>query len=73
MHLDLETDDVEAEITRLEALGATRHDHQTERGWDFWVLHDPGAMSSASRRCSPACWPAGTPWDGVAEPGPGKA
>jgi hypothetical protein len=61
MHLDLETDDVEAQITRLEALGVTRHDHQTERGWDFWVLHDPGAMSSASsRRCSPACWPAGT-------------
>src|SRR5690349_8471997 len=41
MHLDLETDDVEAEVTRLEALGATRWDHQVERGWDFWVLHDP--------------------------------
>jgi predicted enzyme related to lactoylglutathione lyase len=41
MHLDLETDDVEAEVTRLEALGATRWDHQTERGFDFWVLHDP--------------------------------
>ena len=41
MHLDLETDDVEAEVGRLEALGATRWDHQTERGFDFWVLHDP--------------------------------
>jgi predicted enzyme related to lactoylglutathione lyase len=41
MHLDLETDNIEAEVTRLEALGATRWDHQTERGWDFWVLHDP--------------------------------
>jgi predicted enzyme related to lactoylglutathione lyase len=41
MHLDLETDDVEAEVARLEALGATRWDHQAERGWDFWVLHDP--------------------------------
>ena len=41
MHLDLETDDVDAEVARLEALGATRLDHQTERGWDFWVLHDP--------------------------------
>jgi len=41
MHLDLETDDVEAEVSRLEALGATRCDHQTERGFDFWVLHDP--------------------------------
>jgi Glyoxalase-like domain len=41
MHLDLETDDVEAEVQRLEALGATRYDHQQERGFDFWVLRDP--------------------------------
>ena len=41
MHLDLEADDVEAEVERLEALGATRWDHQTERGFDFWVLRDP--------------------------------
>ena len=41
MHLDLETDNVEAEVQRLEALGATRRDHQHERGYDFWVLHDP--------------------------------
>ena len=43
MHLDLETDDVEAEVRRLETLGATRHDHQHERGYDFWVLRDPWA------------------------------
>ena len=41
MHLDLETDDVEAEVQRLEALGATRWDHQQERGYDFWVMRDP--------------------------------
>lgn len=41
MHLDLETDDVEAEVRRLEALGATRWDHQQARGFDFWVLRDP--------------------------------
>lgn len=41
MHLDLESDDVEAEVRRLEALGATRWDHQQERGHDFWVLRDP--------------------------------
>lgn len=41
MHLDLETDDVEAEVSRLEQLGATRWDHQQERGFDFWVLRDP--------------------------------
>ncbi len=43
MHLDLETDDVEAEVRRLEALGASRWDHQQERGYDFWVLRDPWA------------------------------
>jgi predicted enzyme related to lactoylglutathione lyase len=41
MHLDLETDNVEAEVQRLEALGATRWDHQQERGHDFWVMRDP--------------------------------
>lgn len=41
MHLDLESDDVEAEVRRLEALGAKRWDHQQERGHDFWVLRDP--------------------------------
>jgi predicted enzyme related to lactoylglutathione lyase len=41
MHLDLETDDVEAEVRRLEALGATRRSRQQERGHDFWVMRDP--------------------------------
>ena len=41
MHIDLETDNVEAEVERLEALGAVRWDHQQERGFDFWVLQDP--------------------------------
>lgn len=41
MHVDLEADDVDAEVARLEALGATRWDHQTERGFEFWVLRDP--------------------------------
>jgi predicted enzyme related to lactoylglutathione lyase len=41
MHLDLETDDVEAEVRRLQALGATRWDRQQERGHDFWVMRDP--------------------------------
>src|SRR5919107_1499532 len=41
MHLDLETDDIEAEVQRLVALGATRYDHQQERGFDFWVMRDP--------------------------------
>ncbi len=41
MHLDLEANDVEAEVSRLETLGATRWDHQAERGFEFWVLRDP--------------------------------
>lgn len=41
MHLDLEADDVEAEVKRLETLRATRWDHQQERGFDFWVVRDP--------------------------------
>jgi Glyoxalase-like domain len=41
MHLDLESDDVEAEVQRFEALGATRWNHQQERGDDFWVMRDP--------------------------------
>jgi predicted enzyme related to lactoylglutathione lyase len=41
MHLDLETDDVQAEVRRLVTLGATRWNHQQERGYDFWVLRDP--------------------------------
>jgi len=47
MHLDLEAEDVEAEVQRLEALGATRWDHQQERGYDFWVLRTRSAASSA--------------------------
>ena len=27
--------------TPQEALGATRWDHQQERGFDFWVMRDP--------------------------------
>jgi predicted enzyme related to lactoylglutathione lyase len=41
MHLDLEADDIEAEVSRLETLGATRLDRQAERGFEFWVLRDP--------------------------------
>jgi hypothetical protein len=37
MHLDVENDDVEAEVKRPETLGAKRRDHQQERGFDFWA------------------------------------
>ena len=74
MHLDLETDDVDAEVTRLEALGATRLDHQTERGWDFWVLHDPwGNEFCVLPPMFPDLLARREPWDCIAEPGREKA
>jgi predicted enzyme related to lactoylglutathione lyase len=41
VHLDIETDDLDAEVQRMEALGATRWDLQQERGFTYWVLRDP--------------------------------
>src|SRR5947209_416228 len=74
MHLDLETDDIEAEVTRLEALGATRWDHQAERGWDFWVLHDPwGNEFCVLPPMLPGLLARRDPWDGIAEPGLDRA
>jgi hypothetical protein len=41
-HVDIESDDVEAEVSRLEALGATRHRY-VEDG-RFWQLLDPAGL-----------------------------
>ncbi|MDQ3205282.1 MAG: VOC family protein [Pseudomonadota bacterium] len=38
VHLDIETDDIEAEAARLEALGATRVNFMRER---WWVMQAP--------------------------------
>ena len=40
VHLDIETDDVEAEVARLEACGATRI--QQVKTW--WIMHDPSGQ-----------------------------
>jgi len=40
VHLDIETDDVEAEVQRLEALGATRR----EQVKTWWVMADPAGL-----------------------------
>ena len=40
VHLDIETDDVDAEVARLEALGATRV--QQVKTW--WVMRDPAGL-----------------------------
>ena len=39
-HVDIESDDVAAEVTRLQALGATRH---RDMG-SFWQLLDPSGL-----------------------------
>lgn len=64
MHLDLETDDVEAEVERLETLGATRWDHQKERGFDFWVMRDPWANEFCVLQAEfPELLSQRTPWE----------
>jgi hypothetical protein len=40
VHLDIETDDVEAEVARLEALGAAR----VEKVRSWWVMRDPAGL-----------------------------
>jgi len=40
VHVDIHTDDMDAELARLEALGATRV-HSTE---DWWVMRDPAGL-----------------------------
>jgi 3-polyprenyl-4-hydroxybenzoate decarboxylase len=58
MHLDLESDDIEAEVQRLEALGVTRHAHQQSAALTSGSCATPGATSSAcSIRTSPSCSP----------------
>jgi Glyoxalase-like domain len=40
VHLDIETDDVDLEVARLEKLGATR----VEQVRSWWVMRDPAGM-----------------------------
>ena len=39
-HVDIETDDIPAEVARLEALGATRHQDMGS----FWQMLDPAGL-----------------------------
>jgi predicted enzyme related to lactoylglutathione lyase len=61
VHLDIETDDVEAEIRRLERLGATR----VEPVKTWWVMRDPaGLLFCVVRVQSPEQFEAyATTWD----------
>jgi hypothetical protein len=56
MHLDLETDDIEAEVQRLEALGATRMTISKSAALTSGSCATHGATSSVcSTRTSPSC------------------
>lgn len=49
VHLDIETDDIEAEVTRLEKLGATR----VKQIHSWWVMQAPtGQRFCVVRQCS---------------------
>ena len=59
-HLDIETDDVEAEAARLEALGATR----VEQIGTWWVMRDPAGLLFCVVRPQRDDFPAGAAtWD----------
>jgi len=62
VHLDIETDDVEAEVRRLEALGAER----VAEIQSWWVMRDPaGLLFCVVRVQVPEAFPAlSTRWDG---------
>ncbi len=57
VHLDLETDDPQAEVTRLTALGASR-DHPLGHG--AWVLQDPAGNRFCVIYPETPDWPQGT-------------
>jgi hypothetical protein len=60
IHLDIDTDDVEAEVQRLEALG-TRRKAQVET---WWVMEDPcGHLFCMVPMHSPNCLAASHVWE----------
>ena len=60
MHIDIETDDVDAEVARLEALGAVRREFVDT----WWVLVAPGGQPFCVVPVQSRNWPAGAAeWD----------
>ena len=60
MHIDIETDNVEAEVARLEGLGATRRE-QVE---NWWVMVAPGGQPFCVVPVQSRNWPEGAvAWD----------
>lgn len=60
VHIDIETDDVDAEVARLERLGATRRNKLE----DWWVMVDPGGHPFCVVPVQSKTFPDGaTEWD----------
>ncbi len=60
VHIDIETDDVEAEVERLEKLGARRR--EKVKGW--WVMIAPGGHPFCVVPVQSETWPKGVvEWD----------
>lgn len=56
VHIDIETDDVEAEVARLEGLGARKK--YKIKTW--WVMEDPGGHAFCVVPVQSRTWPNGT-------------
>lgn len=54
MHVDIETDDVEAEVARLEGIGAKKK-YKIE---DWWVMQAPGGHTFCVVPVYTDTWPA---------------
>jgi hypothetical protein len=60
VHVDIETDDVDAEVARLEALGARRR----EKVKEWWVMVAPGGHPFCVVPVQSKTWPDGAAqWD----------
>jgi Glyoxalase-like domain len=59
LHVDLETDDVEAEVRRLERLGAHRRHHGEYHGEAWWVMEAPSGHIFCVVPVLSQAWPAG--------------
>ena len=61
IHLDVETDDVDAEVARLEALGAER----VEKVKTWWIMRDPAGLKFCVVRPQSDSFPEGAAtWGG---------
>ena len=58
VHIDIETDDVEAEVARLEGLGARRREQVM--GW--WVMISPGGHPFCVVPAYSESWPENATW-----------